>query len=159
MGFVIEEESVIPAHRAAGARFQILRCMNTTYNPGDRVITKIKGQEVEVSVVKLSIDVEVKAPDGSVWWRAISKVRPVGGAAPTAAPASEQPPVEPASPMPLKQPVVTTAVDAVALSEPQPAEEAPAALSFESMPTPAEAAAPATETPSVERRKKARKRR
>ncbi len=56
--------------------------MTTSYQPGDRVLTNVNGVEVEASVVRLSVDVEVKTADGKVWWRALSKVRPAADAAP-----------------------------------------------------------------------------
>jgi len=56
--------------------------MNTIYKPGDRVITTVKGTEVEASVVRVTVDIEVSTPDGRTWWRAISKLRPAVGVEP-----------------------------------------------------------------------------
>ena len=64
-----------------------MRMNNITYQPGDRVMTNVNGVEVEASVVKLSVDVEVRTADGKVWWRALSRVRPpqAGNVAPVTA--------------------------------------------------------------------------
>ncbi len=74
--------------------------MTTSYQPGDRVFTNVNGVEVEASVVRLSIDVEVKTPDGKLWWRALSKVRPVANAdsAPSETAASHEVQSTPAEP-------------------------------------------------------------
>ena len=55
-------------------------CVNDiNYKPGDRVITKVKGAEVEATVVQVTIDIAVKTADGNTWWRAISRLRPATG--------------------------------------------------------------------------------
>ena len=58
---------------------QILLWMNTIYKPGDRVITTVKGAEVEATIVQVTIDIAVKTADGATWWRAISRLRPATG--------------------------------------------------------------------------------
>ena len=53
--------------------------MNTNYTKGDRVITKVNGVELEATVVRVTVDIEVKTADGNTWWRAISRLRPATG--------------------------------------------------------------------------------
>jgi hypothetical protein len=51
--------------------------MTPFYNPGDRVLTKVDGVEVEATVLKVTIDIEVKIPDGTTRWRSSTKLKPV----------------------------------------------------------------------------------
>lgn len=64
---------------------QLLLLMHTIYKPGDQVVTIVKGTEVEASVVRVSVEVEVKTTDGGLWWRAVSRVRPAVGESPVSA--------------------------------------------------------------------------
>jgi len=49
--------------------------MNIPFNPGDVVLTKIQGQDVEAVVVQIAPDLKLKTVDGRLYWRAISRVR------------------------------------------------------------------------------------
>lgn len=64
--------------------------MTPLYNPGDRVLTTVDGAEVEATIVKITIDVEVRLPDGTTRWRASTRIRPTG-AVPAAPPAPKAP--------------------------------------------------------------------
>ena len=82
--------------------------MNANYKPGDRVITKINGVEVEASVVRVWVDVDVKTADGKRFLRALSRVRPVDGEPAASAEANSEPAkVEPSAPADTPAPMDT----------------------------------------------------
>ncbi len=91
--------------------------MTPLYNPGDKVLTKVQGVEVEACVVRHTVEFEVKTPDGKLWWRASGKVRPVqatpaadGPSAPTTTAAPQASPEPAVSPTPEK-PAATVATE------------------------------------------------
>lgn len=63
--------------------------INIIYTKGDSVITKVNGVEVEATVVRVTVDIEVKTADDKTWWRALSRLRPADGG--VAARGAEQP--------------------------------------------------------------------
>ena len=131
--------------------------MNTTYNPGDRVITKVKGVETEVSIVKLTVDIEVKADDGKTYWRAIGKVRPVGDGAAQPQNAEPPSPVAQVPPVPVHTPLPPTPVEPSEPVQPEtPLEEQPGA-GAEATATPAEEPAEGNAQETAPTAKKARK--
>ena len=113
--------------------------MNTLYKPGDLVRTKVNNIEVEATVTKLSVEVEVKTADGKLYWRSSNRVRP----------ADEQPvseaPVATTGGNTSGEPFVETSVAEPVVPLAVPAAEQPAASASEDTEQPASAEAAAAQ--------------